>query len=985
MWSRRLIALLIFGHALVPTALAQTTGTCQLGAATVDLDIGNVRARIYNRGGLFWIGGRPTYEVPRGSGSNAIFASGLWVGGMTGGALRMAAATYSDWEFWPGPLDAQGNPPADCAAYDRIYLVDRTDVERLDATGEATDDIRDWPWQLGAPVVDGDGNPDNYDIAGGDRPEILGDQMAWWVMNDAGNQHLTTESPPIGLEVQVSAFAFARGDPPGSATFYRYRLRYKGAAPWEAVHFGFWSDPDLGDAGDDYVGSDSLLGMGYVYNGDEFDGGSRGYGDAPPALGYDVIRGPIADTDGIDNDYDGLIDEAGEAQSMTSFVIHYGNSSVQGGPVTAEEYYGYLRARWRDGVPITFGGTGRGYSTTPTRFMLSGNPPEFWSEDQPTPGGTPNVPSDRLFIMATGPFDMAPGDTVDIWLAIVWSRGRDRLDSVQRLKEDAAYVQTFFDEGMTAPPPPPPNVMPVLVAPADGAIGQPTNPTLRWEIIPNIAPYEVEIHDDPDLSSLLVKDTTIDASVTVSSLPLNTRLYWRVRPLQYAVPGPWSETWSFTTGQGTSAAGQGGLLVIGGSLMFVEVAGPDDRYACGPLAESRFGCDEVGGNFLYPSFNGSREYIMYHEGGAGPEGSLPDFAPRDYEIRFTETGSYGYHPFTTGRAIWVPFEVWDIGPTYTGTNVNPNDPADDVQLIPILFVGSRSTECRWFYDPAVPGAFGVFPGSTQRVHAYYPTATYADWEAAVKPLVDANPIGCPNAYDATGGAIEDHIDFSRGRPLQRIVYFGDGALDPPHPAFGVVNRFYTKDPLPPSAPVTSAPLDGASGLAVPITLAWNSVSQQHAVQVATDAAFESLVIDTTTEATFFRIDSLPVQGTYYWRVNATDHGLTSDWSAVASFSASVVVGTEKDTGLPDRFALEANYPNPFNPITTIRFALPSAERVTLDVYDVVGRRVARLIDARLPAGFHEARFNANRFASGMYLYRIRAGRYQGSKAMLLVR
>lgn len=59
----------------------------------------------------------------------------------------------------------------------------------------------------------------------------------------------------------------------------------------------------------------------------------------------------------------------------------------------------------------------------------------------------------------------------------------------------------------------------------------------------------------------------------------------------------------------------------------------------------------------------------------------------------------------------------------------------------------------------------------------------------MKPLVDGDPNNCPNVYDATGGAIEDNIDFSRGRPLQRIVYFGDGSLAPPHSALGVVNRF----------------------------------------------------------------------------------------------------------------------------------------------------------------------------------------------------
>ncbi len=539
------VALLALGASPVT---GQTTGTCEVGQATVDLDIGNVRARMYNTGGLFWIRGNPTYEVPRGTVHNAIFATSLWIGGMTGGELRMAAATYADWEFWPGPLDAQGNPPADCAAYDRIYLVDRADLERFDATGEATGDIRDWPWQLGAPVADGDGNPDNYDLAGGDRPEILGDQMAWWVMNDAGNQHGRGGTDPIGLEIQVSAFAFARDDAVGNSTFYRYRLRYKGAAPWEAVHFGIWSDPDVGDAGDDYVASDSLLGMGYAYNGDAFDGSSAGYGDRPPAVGYDIIRGPLADADGIDNDYDGQVDEAGEVQSMTSFVYYLGSSSAQGNPTGAVEEYYYLRAQWRDGVPITVGGTGRGYSTTPTRFMFSGNPPAFWTDDQPTPGGTPHVPSDRRFIMATGPFSMQPDETVDIWLAIVWSRGTDRLDSVRRLKEESDVVQRFFDDGMTARQLPPPNTVPSLIVPADGVIGQSTKPTLQWEAILGITRYEVEIDNDADFSSPLLSRTVPATTVTPNTrLPTDVQLHWRVRSVNFAGVGPWSNTRKFTT------------------------------------------------------------------------------------------------------------------------------------------------------------------------------------------------------------------------------------------------------------------------------------------------------------------------------------------------------------------------------------------------------------------------------------------------------
>ena len=112
--------LLAFFLCLFSPARGQTVGTCNLGAATADLDVANVRARMHNLGGLFWIGGNPVYEVPKDSGQNSIFATNLWIGGFVDGELRMSAATYSDWEFWPGPLDENGNPPEDCSVYDRI-------------------------------------------------------------------------------------------------------------------------------------------------------------------------------------------------------------------------------------------------------------------------------------------------------------------------------------------------------------------------------------------------------------------------------------------------------------------------------------------------------------------------------------------------------------------------------------------------------------------------------------------------------------------------------------------------------------------------------------------------------------------------------------------------------------------------------------------------------------------------------------------------
>ncbi|MFB3132774.1 MAG: T9SS type A sorting domain-containing protein, partial [Rhodothermales bacterium] len=90
-------------------------------------------------------------------------------------------------------------------------------------------------------------------------------------------------------------------------------------------------------------------------------------------------------------------------------------------------------------------------------------------------------------------------------------------------------------------------------------------------------------------------------------------------------------------------------------------------------------------------------------------------------------------------------------------------------------------------------------------------------------------------------------------------------------------------------------------------------------------------------------------------------------------------------GIPTEFALAPNYPNPFNPTTTIEFALPEAVEVSLRVYDVTGRVVARLVERPMAAGHHRVQFNASRLASGLYLYRIQAGRFTQVRRMILLK
>jgi len=94
--------------------------------------------------------------------------------------------------------------------------------------------------------------------------------------------------------------------------------------------------------------------------------------------------------------------------------------------------------------------------------------------------------------------------------------------------------------------------------------------------------------------------------------------------------------------------------------------------------------------------------------------------------------------------------------------------------------------------------------------------------------------------------------------------------------------------------------------------------------------------------------------------------------------------------LPEGFALDQNYPNPFNPTTTISFSLPSAQHVTLEIYNVQGQKVRTLIDEVRSAGEHAIEWDAtsdagDRVASGVYFYRLTAGEYVVSKKMTLLK
>ena len=111
-------------------------------------------------------------------------------------------------------------------------------------------------------------------------------------------------------------------------------------------------------------------------------------------------------------------------------------------------------------------------------------------------------------------------------------------------------------------------------------------------------------------------------------------------------------------------------------------------------------------------------------------------------------------------------------------------------------------------------------------------------------------------------------------------------------------------------------------------------------------------------------------------------------NTVSVLRNTVTASTEVDDNnlnKPISYALRQNFPNPFNPTTSISFALPTRSFVSLKVFDVLGREVSTIVCGELQAGTYTRQWNAANLASGVYFYRLQAGTYSDTKKLLLLR
>jgi hypothetical protein len=366
-------------------------------------------------------------EWPKGSGLSPVFAAGQLIGARVNGNIRIAGVQYIDVEFQPGVITEPfvSDDPADDKY--RWYYIEPGNIG----------DWRSWPVDQGAPV-DNEGNP-----------LLLGDHTLYCVWNDLA-EHVRFGTEPLSVEVHQTVFAFNRINELGDMQFMKWLLVNKSGLDWDSTYFSIFIDADIGHEEDDLVGCDTLLNLGFCYNASDTD---QNYGTNPPAIGVDLLQGPLIDKAGSNVTLpNGTILTGKEMIKMTSFVFYNNEDTPQGNPQTGEHAWNYLRGRWRDGSLITLGERGTNPANPLTTFVFSGDP-------ETAAGWLDSDEADRRFLMNSGPFPMKAWDdenndgqpaigepgVQEIVACIMVARGTTNLNSVTQVKQMDVVAQSIYD------------------------------------------------------------------------------------------------------------------------------------------------------------------------------------------------------------------------------------------------------------------------------------------------------------------------------------------------------------------------------------------------------------------------------------------------------------------------------------------------------------------------------------------------------------
>ena len=484
---------------------------------------------------------------------------------------------------------------------------------------------------------------------------------------------------------------------------------------------------------------------------------------------------------------------------------------------------------------------------------------------------------------------------------------------------------------------------PALLLPVNNEANVPLNPSFDWDSTSPATYYRLQVSSD-SLFNYVDADIT---GITVSSLILttdtlsnNTRYYWRVNATNIAGTGNWSVASRFTTE--ISIPPPPFLIMPANNAVNVSLTPlltwREDISATG--YQVQISRNSVFSSFIVDTSNIINPFYTV------PNDTLQNFTTYYWRVRTTNNlGTGGW------SEIWNFTTILSI-PAAPVLLLPPNN-SMNIPLAPLL---------DWDDNPY----------STYRVQV----STDSNFSSA---LINIGPL-TGSQYQIQGGTLTNNVIY-----CWRVNATNNAGTGP----WSAVWRFTTIVSAPIAAPILLSPPNGSTGISTTPLLNWNDVfgASYYRIQISADSLFANTNLDSALSISQINIPSgiLSSNTKYYWRARAGNAGGIGPWSGFWNFTTGTIGINIISTNIPLEFKLYNNYPNPFNPVTKIRFDIPKTTQARLVVYDLTGREIAVIFDNYLQPGTFEVSWNASAFASGIYLYRLITDEKAEVKKMVLVK
>ena len=494
---------------------------------------------------------------------------------------------------------------------------------------------------------------------------------------------------------------------------------------------------------------------------------------------------------------------------------------------------------------------------------------------------------------------------------------------------------------------------PILDSPENNETGISNPVTLVWNESEGTDFYELQIAPSSEFSPIIYENNEIEnLSYKLHTLSYNTEYYWRVRAFNSNGSSNWSEIRSFTTDTSFLKSEQTIFLNEGWNTISSYIK-PDETDINNIFAEIQDNVSIVRNNYgevYWPEFNIDDIVTWYYSEGYQVNMKSPDTLILYGKQLMFETISLSLS------------EGWNIVP-YVIDQPIPVEVAFESISSSLVLVTNNSGELYW-PEYNINNVGYLQPGEGYKIFVTEnSTFTYPSLEpSSINKRLDIS-------QKLSNNKLQANSEIYRGKQINT------GS-----------NSFIL---------VTSDRLRDGDKIGVwseNDVLIGNGVVEN---EIAAVTVWGRNTLDNYTD--FGARDNEMLQLTIWSENRREEKSVTVesitclvrgelDNSSIRYKENSVIIARIHDPyEFPKRYSLQQNYPNPFNPATTIEYTIPQTEKVTLEIYNVLGKRIDTLIDEKQVAGTHRLEFDASKLSSGVYFYRIRAGNFTETKRMILLR